>query len=205
MLPLLLLAQMKPTPIEKIQFRSTLPEESALLPAIEHSAAQAFLSLPEFAWLAQESGISREQHQHCIAQNNSWVAVAGQQPVGFILTETLEDSLFIVELSVANEWQNQGIGRRLLALTASAAEQRGLLALTLTTFRAVPWNAPFYQRQGFAILDDAQLTQGLRQKLENEAAHGLRREIRCAMRREINPTLPDALRLSGLQSNTTVK
>ncbi|MBB1198926.1 N-acetyltransferase [Enterobacteriaceae bacterium 89] len=196
---------MEKNPVDEIQFRPTLPEDSLKLPAIEHSAAQAFLTLADFAWLAQESGIGSEQHQHYIAQNNSWVAVAGNQPVGFILAETLEDSLFIVELSVANEWQNQGIGRRLLALTASAAEQRGLSALMLTTFRTVPWNAPFYQRNGFRMLEDAQLTPGLWQKLESEAAHGLRLETRCAMRRELNPTLPDALRLSGLPPTTIVE
>ncbi len=41
----------------------------------------------------------------------------------------------------------------------------------------------FMARLGFENIEEAQLTPGLRQKLENEAAHGLQRETRCAMRK----------------------
>jgi Acetyltransferase (GNAT) family. len=188
-----------------IEYRQTQFSEASLLPAIEQSAARAFLSYPDFARLAQESGLSEEEHRLFITQNSSWVALHSQQPIGFILAEPLEDSLFIVELSVALEWQNFGVGRSLLKQAAREAKRRSLSALTLTTFRAIPWNAPFYQRQGFELLDDSQLSPGLRQKLENEAAHGLRRETRCAMRREVSSVLPDALRLSGLPPDSIVE
>jgi len=34
----------------------------------------------------------------------------------------------------------------------------GLPALTLTTFTHVPWNAPYYTRCGFRVLDDAEIS-----------------------------------------------
>ena len=51
-----------------------------------------------------------------------------------------------------------------------------------TTFREVPWNAPFYTRLGFAMLDELTLPAGLAAKRDQETRHGLPPESRCAMR-----------------------
>jgi N-acetylglutamate synthase-like GNAT family acetyltransferase len=74
------------------------------------------------------------------------------------------------------------VGRQLIAC-AEHARKLGLTSLTLTTFRDVPWNAPFYARLGFEIVTE--LTPELRQKREEEAAHGLAYDSRCAMRRHL--------------------
>lgn len=57
--------------------------------------------------------------------------------------------------------------------------------LTLTTFEHVPWNAPYYARLGFRILDDAEVTPGLRAIRQREAEIGLDRWPRVCMRRDI--------------------
>ena len=113
----------------------------------------------------------------------SWLALVGDKPVGFILAEIHPTSLFIVELSVHLEWQRKGVGRQLIACAVEQARKLGLTSLTLTTFRDVPWNAPFYSRLGFEIVTE--LTPELRQKREEEAAHGLAYDSRCAMRRHL--------------------
>jgi hypothetical protein len=46
----------------------------------------------------------------------------------------------------------------------------------------VPWNAPFYTRLGFTMLDELTLPAGLAAKREQETRHGLPPESRCAMR-----------------------
>jgi hypothetical protein len=69
---------------------------------------------------------------------------------------------------------------------AADAAGRGVPALTLTTFRDVPWNAPYYARIGFRVLVEAELTQGLRGIRDAEAAHGLDRWPRVCMRRELS-------------------
>ena len=43
-------------------------------------------------------------------------------------------------------------------------------AVTLTTFRDVPWNAPFYTRLGFAMLDELTLPPGWRRKRTGDPA-----------------------------------
>ena len=60
----------------------------------------------------------------------------------------------------------------------------GLPALTLTTFAKVPWNAPYYLRCGFRVLDDAEVTAGLRATRQRAAAAGVDRLARVCMRRD---------------------
>lgn len=90
--------------------------------------------------------------------------------------------LFIVELSVHQASQGIGLGRRLLSDVAVEAKARSFTSLTLTTFRDVPWNAPWYARMGFEMLPETSLNAALRQKLAQEVAHGMAYESRCAMR-----------------------
>ncbi len=123
--------------------RLTQESDIALLPAIERSAARAFRQIPSLAWLADSEVISVARHHDYLETEHSLLAVAAGQPVGFILTEPLDDALFIVEVAVHQAWQQQGIGRMLLERVIESARQMGYPTVTLTTFREVPWNAPF--------------------------------------------------------------
>ncbi|MEN4886967.1 GNAT family N-acetyltransferase [Enterobacter ludwigii] len=163
-----------------ILFRPTTPKDVAALPAIERAAGERFRDVPELAWLADGDVICAEHHLDYAKRGLSWLALANDLPVGFILAEAHPSSLFIVELSVHREWQGRGIGRRLIACAADHARTLGLTSLTLTTFCEVPWNAPFYARLGFGTV--TMLTPELRQKREEEAAHGFAYDSRCAMR-----------------------
>ncbi|WP_320727084.1 GNAT family N-acetyltransferase [Enterobacter sp. 118C5] len=167
-----------------IYIRPTTSDDVAALPAIERAAGERFRDDPDLAWLADGEVISAEQHLDYAERGLSWLALANDRPVGFILTEAHPSSLFIVELSVDLAWQGKGIGRQLIARAADHARKLGLTSLTLTTFRNVPWNAPFYARMGFEIMTT--LTPELREKREEETAHGLAYESRCAMRLPLN-------------------
>lgn len=65
--------------------------------------------------------------------------------------------------------------------------QHDLPALTLTTYRDVPWNAPYYERLGFQVLTEVEMTAGLRSIRAHEAACGLARWPRVTMRRTTRP------------------
>lgn len=77
-------------------------------------------------------------------------------------------------------------GSALVEHIAAWSRDRGHPALTLTTYRDVPWNGPYYVRRGFRILDDAELGPGLRAIRDDEAARGLDRWPRVAMRRDLS-------------------
>lgn len=52
------------------------------------------------------------------------------------------------------------------------AHARGLSRHTLTTFLEVPWNGPWYQRHGFAVLEPAALPPWLAAVLAAEVPSG---------------------------------
>lgn len=172
--------------VMSVTIRLTNAADAALLPDVERSAASAFLTQPGLAWIAADRVLDEAQHQGFIAAGLHWVAVdAGDRPVGFLAAERFDPELHIWELSVREEWQGHGIGRRLIAEACAAAETLNLTAVTLTTFRAVPWNAPFYAKVGFAILEGDEIGDRLRKVLAYETEIGLPGESRCAMRRSV--------------------
>ena len=154
---------------------------------IERSAAQAFRLIEAFSWLAVGEVQSGEVHTALLEAGTNWVAVDdGDHPLGFLSAEISGQELHICEISVDHLHQGFGIGRKLIMHAVDSATARGLDAVTLTTFRTIPWNCPFYERLGFRVLDEDALSPRLRDVLDLEEAHGLRRDTRCAMRLDIS-------------------
>ena len=125
--------------------------------------------------------MSTEAHQKCVAQSTSWVAEVDDQIVGFLCAESAAKDLHIWELAVRREWQGRGIGRRLMKTVLDHARQNGFVSVTLTTFRDVPWNEPFYRSLGFEIMDTEKIDSRLKQILDAEIQHGLPGNLRCVM------------------------
>ncbi|HPU15468.1 MAG TPA: GNAT family N-acetyltransferase, partial [Polymorphobacter sp.] len=93
-----------------------------------------------------------EDFEAACADATLWVSEADGQCNGMLLAEASRDDLHILELAVAASAQRRGIGSALLAAAIAGARAHGLASLTLTTDRTLPWNAPFYARNGFVIL-----------------------------------------------------
>jgi hypothetical protein len=73
------------------------------------------------------------------------------------------------------------VGRQLLLAAIEHARREQMRAVTLTTFRDVPWNAPFYQRMGFVEVAPGEQEAHLLDALQKEVEHGFAAERRCAM------------------------
>lgn len=115
-----------------------------------------------------------------------WVAVdASDAPIGFALLEMIDGCPHLEEIDVLPEHARQGMGRALIEEVCRWARARGHTSLTLTTFRDVPWNAPYYQRLGFQELPAAEWSVGLQARVAEEAAHGLDPARRVVMVRRI--------------------
>lgn len=166
-----------------IQIRRARVSDADFLPAIETCAAELFRSDAQLAWLADAEVADAPSHRDNIRHHPVWVAVTSDDhPCAFLNAQVCDRELHVWEISVARHHQGQGIGKRLLQAARQYAEQQQLEALTLSTFRELAWNEPFYQRQGFVTLRQAQLSPRLRQVLADEAQHGLPAARRCAMR-----------------------
>ncbi len=107
-------------------------------------------------------------------KGRAWVVADDEdEPVAYLLLDVVDGNAHVEQVSVHPDHARQGLGRTLLETAAAWAAQQGLPALTLTTYRDVPWNAPYYERLGFRVLAEAQMTAGLRSIRAHEAARGL--------------------------------
>jgi GNAT superfamily N-acetyltransferase len=158
--------------------------DAALLPAIERSAALSFQLLPDLAWILDVNVLGEAMHLGRIRKGTCWVAVDEDDiPIGFLSAERVaERELHIHEISVASIFQGRGLGRALIQAAVEWAATKRLAALTLTTFRDVPWNAPFYSRLGFKLLPADHSNTRLAAVLRKEVEEGFDGGRRCAMR-----------------------
>jgi len=83
-----------------------------------------------------------------------FVLVAGRPCVGF--AHVLEEcgTAHLQQLAVDPAHGRRGLGAALVNACCERARQRGYNQLSLTTFRDVPYNAPWYARLGFVIIDE---------------------------------------------------
>ena len=161
--------------------RPTLEHDIQYLPDVERSAALAFAGWPALAWLAQADVMDCAAHRAFAAGGGSWVAENPiGQIVGFACVRRAGQALHLHEISVRQDAQGQGVGSRLLQQIIDVARCADVRELTLTTFVDVPWNAPFYARFGFEVIDEERLGERLLRMLASEHAQGLKG--RCAMR-----------------------
>lgn len=156
----------------------------AHLPAIEKAAGQLFLASDE-AWIVDDDGISPQEFEEHFAYNRIWVAVTqgavGETVVGFAVARRLEKSVYLHEIDVHPDHGRRGLGRRLIEAVIDWARTEGLHAVTLSTFRDVPWNAPYYIKLGFQPLEEGALEPGLRDVRAHETAAGLDPSRRVCM------------------------
>jgi GNAT superfamily N-acetyltransferase len=161
------------------------PADVAALPAVELRAASLFAGLGVADAVLNEATPLRTLAA-AQAEGRLWIArSAAGEPVGFALVERVDGVPHLSEMDVLPDYGGRGVGRALLEAVSRQAAAAGHRALTLTTFRDVPWNAPFYARAGFRELAPAELGPGLAAILRGEAERGLDPAKRVAMRRPL--------------------
>jgi GNAT superfamily N-acetyltransferase len=153
--------------------RSATPEDLEVLPLIESRAGAPFRDLGMDA-VADDDPPTVEHLAPFVAGARAWVAVSREGvPVAHLLAEVVDGTAHIHQVSVDPAHARQGIGRALIAAMARWAETHGLPTITLTTFRDVAWNGPYYRRLGFEVVPPGAVTPGLQRIRETERSRGL--------------------------------
>ncbi len=130
--------------------RPGYPGDAAAIQEIERDADSRFAAVLGAGWAPAWQPSSSEELVEAAQQAALFViAPVDGPPCGYLWMEPLEGAGQIAELAVTRAHGRKGLGRLLLATAEAWAARRGFAALTLTTFRDVPWNAPFYGRCGF--------------------------------------------------------
>jgi GNAT superfamily N-acetyltransferase len=112
-----------------------------------------------------------------------WVGLFDDEPVGFALVSMLGHGLpHLEEIDVHPQHGRRGIGAALVRAVCEWASRVGHVEVTLTTFRSLPWNMPFYTRLGFREVPPDELSPELCAVVEDETARGLDPAGRVVMR-----------------------
>lgn len=108
-----------------------------------------------------------------------WVAESEADGIiGFIACARMDAFLHILEIDVLPDFGRQGVGRALLAQACTAAAaMEDVHGVTLTTFRHLPWNQPFYEKHGFEPVPDGSGIHHLVTILCDEEQAGLRNRV----------------------------
>ncbi|KKD03876.1 GNAT family N-acetyltransferase [Streptomyces sp. WM6386] len=167
-----------------MRIRPVTAAEIPALQGIERAAGAPFRGLG-MATIADDEPPSLDVLEQYRRAGRAWVAVdAEDRLAAYLIAEPVDGALHIEQISVHPDFAHRRIGRTLLSYADERAHEEGLAALTLTTFAEVPWNAPYYERLGFRVLEEAELTPGLRKIRAHEAGLGLDRWPRVCMRRD---------------------
>ncbi|WP_375550863.1 GNAT family N-acetyltransferase [Rhodophyticola porphyridii] len=165
-----------------VRIRPAVPDDAPNVAEVERSAAQLFSKIPSLWWLAQHCASAEEWASYLARSDSSLVAQNHNDGVvGFLGASVIDRHLHIDELSVRHGMQRRGIGRQLVDQCLEQARSSGMVAITLTTYRDVPWNAPWYLRLGFCIVGEEQMPIFLRDRLNSDHERGLCPPARAAM------------------------
>jgi GNAT superfamily N-acetyltransferase len=125
--------------------RRARPDEFAQLREIEFKADKLFETVGIGPFLNDEAESHFDQAALLLAVNDP--------PVGFVSVELVDGFPHIWQLSVDPDHARKGLGSALVEAACDWAKSEQFGAITLTTYRDVPWNGPFYESLGFVVLD----------------------------------------------------
>ena len=174
----------------QLMIRPPRPAELKAVQQVEIAAGRAFAEIG-MELVAQHDPFSVFELQGFLDRGSFWVATpVGGGPVAYLLVEEVDGCAHVEQVSVHPDHGGQGVGARLIDTAEGWAAARGLPALTLTTFAEVVWNRPYYERLGFRVLADDEITPGLAAIRTYEAEKGIDAWPRVCMRREVGAPRP---------------
>lgn len=121
-----------------------------------------------------------------IGNASAWVAVdLHDRALGYALASMVDAEGHLDQVSVAADAGRRGIGTALIQQVCDWSREQGARAVTLTTFRDVAFNGPYYESLGFVVVDDGECGPELAAIRHNERDLRLDIAPRVAMRRRL--------------------
>lgn len=177
--------QMNRTMPDGYLIRMRLPSDDSVLVEVENRAAELFRDhgFPDVAdALTPDVAFLRTM----MAEQKVWVAAdETDRPVGFAVAGAIDGYLHLRELSVDPAYGRKGLGTALVEAVMTEAQASNFAGTSLTTFRDVPFNAPFYARIGFTIMPLDTATAALKAQVLSELPTGIDPGSRVLMVRHI--------------------
>lgn len=161
------------------------PSDIEAMRGVERRAASLFTTIG-YDFCVTGPVRDPEEHLRVMANGVVFAGRAGDQALaGFAMFEPMDGEVHLVEIDVDPAFQRMGLAKALIAAGEDWARAKGFDAITLTTYRDVAWNAPYYARLGFVAFEPAAERVGLLETINREAAWGFAFAPRIAMRKTL--------------------
>lgn len=164
-----------------ITVRPAMIKDFAFLPEIEMDAGYE-LSQYGLNIAAQMPAAPLQYYSDLSASSSVFVACMDKVIVGFSVCKSVDFEGHLKEVSVLRKHMQKGIGKRLIAAAVSWAIEQDYTILTLTTYRDINFNAPFYEKLGFVSFEPDAKWPDLMAIREEERAIGLDQQPRICMK-----------------------
>lgn len=176
----------EPAPLYRL--RPARGNEIGELQNIDLASATLFrgLGLIDFGPLGEPTEpIPEDRLRRGFGEGLVWVAVDDREElVGFALCSDRGEDLYLDQLSVLPRHGRRGVGSRLVRRCLQEAEARAFLRVSLSTFRKIPWNGPFYRRLGFREVPSWRL-QDWQEEIRELQKQTMDVRLRCFMQRRV--------------------
>jgi GNAT superfamily N-acetyltransferase len=171
---------------EGYAIRLAEPGDLESLPEIERAAATRFAPWGLDALFASATTPLAEL-ETALCRGHLTVATHVDRAVGFAMMSRIDWHANLDEIDVLPEHGGLGLGRALVDAVIAIARREGRGRITLSTMRAVPFNAPWYARLGFREMTESELGAGMRTVFARELAFGFPMEHRVLMALDLGP------------------
>ncbi len=166
-----------------------MPDDIPALIAVDKAASALFAPTGLINPDALEDHVPASVFESEMPQDNVFVARNQHGwAVGFALVRPRGSGLYLDQVSVHPDHGQKGIGRALVIRVLTEAEQRKLPHVSLSTFRDLPWNGPFYASMGFKEIPHDKLEVYMRE-IEDAQRPFMDVNQRCFMRRKVRRNL----------------
>jgi len=176
----------EPAPLYRL--RPARGNEIGELQNIDLASATLFrgLGLIDFGPLGEPTEpIPEDRLRRGFGEGLVWVAVDDREElVGFALCSDRGEDLYLDQLSVLPRHGRRGIAEFDGGLMRQEAEARAFLRVSLSTFRKIPWNGPFYRRLGFREVPSWRL-QDWQEEIRELQKQTMDVRLRCFMHRRV--------------------
>lgn len=150
----------------------------AQISVIEKSAAGIFPpgSIPKHL---ESDAVDPKELFTAINENRLWVVLenGNDNPLGFVLVRYFGHILYLAEIDVLPKYGRRGLGTALLSHVIRHGRDNAFAVIYLTTVATIPWNAPFYAKHGFSIVEDGLLPDPIREIIDHERELGFSNRV----------------------------
>ena len=168
-----------------VQIRLAQLGDVARMQAIEVDAGDTFRTIGLNS-IADDDPPTAELLAAHIDSGTAWIAESGEGlGVGYAIASMVDGEGHLDQVSTIAEAAGYGIGRQLIDQACNWTLANEMPSITLTTFRDVPWNGPYYRRLGFVELPEARWGPELTALVASERRAGIEVLPRIAMRKQL--------------------